>query len=407
MNAFAASANIVEMLGRSVALLLAVAACGRLRFDSQPTGDGAIGDASSVAIDTCGDTSGLQAGAPWPIIHGCPTNSGRSHAIGPASGATAITPRGMTSETRGAIVAAANEILVEEEFTGDVYAYDGAGGQPWTFIPASGTGIEPFVAVDNAGVAYELTNYGLIFAFDVASGGEKWRLQQAGAFSAPVIAGPGELYFGANAPYGFYAIDTVAGALKWHVDVPNSGDAITAPAIANGVVYFVDTHNSVLYGLDDAAMGAIVLAVPIPGAVGSPVVAGGIIYVATTADGIAAVDATAGQPLWQRPPGESVVQPALLASGDVVSSTQAGLAFVLDRVSGDERATWQLGGVPTWPARIDADDTVYFATDQGTFAFAPTGGAPKWQSALTGSISIADHGLVVLPAAQIVAMIGP
>ena len=402
------------MLFRLLAPLI-VTACGRWGFDPLAADDATAGDAvtldavtgDAATIDVCGDTSGLQAGAPGPVIHGCPTNSGRSRVVGPASGATSFTPRGTTTQMRGVAIAAGNKILVEEQYTGDVYAYDAAGAPLWTFGAAVGAGLEPTVVIDEAGVAYHLTNYGMIFAVDTATGGERWRLQQAGSFSAPVISAPGTLYFGAGAPYGFYAIDTVAQAPKWHIDVPNGGDAITAPAIGNGLVYFVDTLNSWLYGLDPEAMGAIRLAVAIPGtAHGSPVLGGDIVYVATMTSGIAAFDAVTGAALWQRPPGEAVVQPALLASGDLVSSTQDGRAFVLERVSGDERATWSIGASPLGPPRIDLEDSVYFATAQGSYAFTATGGA-RWQSPLTGVIAIAENGLVVLPAAQIVAMIGP
>src|SRR5262249_53775894 len=61
-------------------------------------------------IDVCGDTSGLQANAPWPLIHGCPTNAGRSTFLGPGTGATMVAPTGMNHNTRGAVVGGSGQI---------------------------------------------------------------------------------------------------------------------------------------------------------------------------------------------------------------------------------------------------------------------------------------------------------
>jgi outer membrane protein assembly factor BamB len=276
--------------------------------------------------------------------------------------------------------------------------------QRWSFLDAQGTGIEPFPVLDNLGQVIVTTNYGKIYFIDYATGGAAGDLQFGGAFSAPVIGAPGVVYYGSVAPYGFYAIDTVARMQKWHYPVPNNGDASAAPAVGVDKVYFVDSTNSRLFALDTVS-GALVFDVPVAGqALGSPVLAVDAIYVATRMNGIAAFDAQSGELKWQKPTGLDVVQPALLATGYLVSSTVDGNAFILDR-NGNNKLSIPLGGNVIAPPRIDAADVMYFATDQGTVAY--VGQSLRWQSQVTGKLVIGDKRIVVLPATQTLAAIGP
>jgi outer membrane protein assembly factor BamB len=388
-------------MARRLAIPLVVFACGRFGF---PAGArDASGDAA-VDLKLCGDMTGVPADAPWPMIHGCPTNAGRGRFVGPAGATTAFAPTGPSANRRGAVVAGGNNIFVQDTANGTIYAFDAAGNSSWTNATLLGAGTEGFAVIDDRGELVTTTNYGKIFVTDPASGATLWSMQFGGVFTAPVIAAPGTVYYGAVAPYGFYAVDIVARTLKWHYDVPNGGDAATAPAVDGGLVYFVDTKNSQLYALA-ADTGAQVFGVAVPGgALGSPVLGVGTVYVATQTAGIAAFDRGSGAALWPQSPSFAVVQPALLATGDVVSATTNGIAFVLDRATGAQRVAWMIGPSVVAPPTIDADDTIYFATDHGTAAYTVANGL-AWQSQLAGPIVLADHGVVVLPPAQTVAMI--
>jgi len=357
-------------------------------------------------LNVCGDTSGLQAGAPWPAVHGCSTNAGRSTMLGPALGKVTQPPFGMNTFKRGAVVGAGNQIVVLEDGAGDILSFDGnTGGAGWTYPDMMGTGVEPVPMIDNQNLLYATTNYGKLYCVDVVTGAGKWNLQFGGAFSAPQMGANGLLYFGSVNPYGFYAIDVIARMQKFHYDVPNSGDAMTAPALGNGLVYFVDTKNSQLFALD-AITGDHKFDVPVPGtAVGSPVLGVDIIYVATRTNGIAAFDAISGAVKWQQPVGADVVQPALLATGDVVSSTTDGTAFVLARASGASKYMMSIGGNVNAPPIIDAADTVYFATSAATVAYSATL-AFRWEVPLIGKISLGDKQVIVLPPTHTLAIIG-
>jgi outer membrane protein assembly factor BamB len=361
-------------------------------------------DAAPIA-DLCGDTSGVQA-APWPLVHGCPTNVGRSAFLGPATGATMVQPTGANHNTRGAVIGMGHQVVVQERGTGLISAFDGTTGAPgWVFSGTNGAGLEPCVALGADNVVYATTNYGKMYAVDFTAGTEAWETQQGGAFSAPMISAPGTVYWGANTMYGVYAIDTTTHMRKWHFDVPNMGDAHTAPALGNARVYFVDLANSMLYALD-ADTGGLAFAVPVPGtATGSAVLAADTVYVATTTNGVAAFDAQTGAATWQQPAGVGVIQPAITATGNVVTASLDGNGVILDRMTGNTRHTMMLGGHPKGAPVIDAADSIYFGTDAGAIAFSPAG-EMRWQSSLAGPIALGDGTIVVLPSLNTLAVIG-
>jgi outer membrane protein assembly factor BamB len=388
-----------------ISLAIVASGCGRVGFS--PLGDGGQ-DAAAVA-QLCGDTSGLAAGSPWPLIHGCPTNAGRSAFLGPATGNTELGPIGTATNARGAVVSASGTIIVQE-VVGQVHAFDGSSGlQVWT-SPAASAAVEPFPIIGADGMLYTATSNGQVYGRNLTTGAVAWTLQLAGSFSAPVMDAPGSFYFGAGPNYGFYAVDTATQAQKWHFGV--TGDVSeTAPALTSGRVYFVDTINSQLYALD-AATGAHVFDVPVPGmAKGAPVVGIDALYVATTTNGIVAFDLHTGATRWQQSPGADVVQPALLANGDLFSSTTSGVAFVLGRTDGLQRQSFPLGASVYGVPLLDAADTAYFATSAGTAAYDVATGAQVWQSPLfsgpTGRMALGDRRIIVLLGTQTFAVIGP
>ena len=140
-------------------------------------------------------------------------------------------------------------------------------------------------------------------------------------------------------------------------------------------------------------------------AAGSAVLGGDTLYVATTTNGVAAFDADTGAAKWQQPAGVGVIQPAITATGNVVTSATDGSAFILDRTTGTTRHTMMLGGTPKGAPVIDAADSIYFGTDTGAIAFSPTGEL-RWQSALAGPIVLGDKTIVVLPSQNTLAVIG-
>jgi serine/threonine-protein kinase len=302
------------------------------------------------------------------------------------------------------VVGLDGRVFLEESGAGNVFAFDLATGDQKWMQSTLGSGFNPVTALDRDNVLYSSTNYGMFFSIDTESGAVRWKTQLSGVLSPPVIAGPNVAFVGSNA-YGFFAVDTAQHKQKWHFDVPDAGDTSSAPAVSGGVVYTVDAKNQLLYALD-ASTGTKRYGVPIAALPkGSPVVGVDAVYVATDA-GIYAFDPVTGAPKWQQQPATPSVQPALLAYGDLASSTLAGHAFVLDRTTGMELRSLELGAKVAAPPIVDADDTAIYATDKGTVAIAKTW-IKKWDSPLVGTVILATARVVILPPGQTFGEIGP
>ena len=381
---------------------MAAAACGRFGFSPIAAHDGALPDAPGP--DVCGDASGLDPAAPWPVLYGCPTNAGRSHAVGPATTASKLGPMFASPGQTGVAIAAAGQVVFPQYVIGTTTAFDAATGAVAWSTPTSGS--MPHVALDADGDVIVPSDHGVVYDLDLATGTPRWQIQLAGSFSAPMIDAPGTFYVGASI-YGVFAVDMVAQKQAWHFTVP-SGGGLDAPALGRGKLYFVDLAASQLFALD-AATGAQIFDVAIAGtAQGSPVLGSDGIYVATQAAGIAAFDPETGALRWQAPATtEATVQPALLANGDLVSSTASGAAFVLAHASGEMRDQFDLGATPTSSPRVDAADVAYFATSSGEIAVKPRTGDVVWQTTVSGTAAVGDRALVVLPAQNQFVVIGP
>ncbi|HEY5923664.1 MAG TPA: PQQ-binding-like beta-propeller repeat protein [Kofleriaceae bacterium] len=364
--------------------------------------DAPTDDVDIEHVDLCGDGDGLAPNAPWPLIHGCRTNAGRSPYLGPESRASSLGPVSMDAGWTGIVIDAGDRALFSVYNPGTASAFDLVTGEKKFGVPAPGA--LPWLALGAQQDVYVGSDHGVFYCFDAISGAERWRKQIGGSLQAPMLA-LGNVYFGTET-YGVWAVDTTTRAEKWHFDVPGGG-RVAALAFAAGRLYFVDTLASYLYALD-AASGEQVFAVPITGGpLGSPVVGIDTVYVATTTRGIAAFDLSSGELRWQQPEaGAAVVQPALLANGDLVTTSSGGLAQVIDRATGAVRRSFAVGGTVSRPPVVAADDTTHFSTSAGIIAVDPANGNVVWQSAFRGQFALGDRTMVVVPVEGQFAVIG-
>jgi outer membrane protein assembly factor BamB len=386
--------------------LLAIMLCGcRFGFDDRPdktTPDAATPDAVAM-IDVCGNASGLADAAPWPLIYGCRTNAGRSGFRGPGGRATSLGPIAIDAGWTGIAIAAGSRAFFSVYNPGNTSAYDIVTGMKQWGTPTPGS--LPWLALGAQDDVYVPSDHGVFYCLDAVSGSERWEKQIAGSLQAPMLA-QGKVYFGSQT-YGVWAVDTAEPHdVKWHYDVPGGGQ-VGALAYTDGKLYFVDTLASRLFALD-AETGDHVFDMAVPGtAVGSPVIGIDAVYVATATAGIAAFELDGSALRWQQPPvSEAVVQPALLANGDLASSTASGLALVLDHRTGEARS-FALGGNVNAPPIVGADDTIYFATSSGIAAVDHVNAKVIWQAAMSGKAALADRALVVVPVEGQFAVIGP
>jgi outer membrane protein assembly factor BamB len=256
----------------------------------------------------------------------------------------------------------------------------------------------------------------------------KWQATLSGVYGPPTMGPAGTIYFGAYAPYGFYALDfdEVTSKQKWHVDVPNGADVDGAPALAGGRVYYLDSKGQ-LYARNAATgaeawapllVGDFLPRAPGVSSIVAPVVTIDTVAVATNA-GIRTFEAATGTPGWTYTSGKPMSQPALLANGDLVTATLDGsplgpspfAGVVLDRKTGKVVFTFDTGAPLVAPPIVDAKDNVYVSTNKWTRSFDPRiqsagAAAKRWESALVGSAVFGDGVLYVLSGGAF-AVIGP
>lgn len=305
----------------------------------------------------------------------------------------------------------------------------GPSGRPvvaWTFKAGAPIGSSPAVVV---GTVYLLGNDGVVHALGLTTGTELWRTSLgADATGSPLVsdglvivgdskgivhalaAGDGTARWtvatdgpiaGAAAAAGdvavvatrtgsAYAIEIAGGTTRWKTAV--GGAVGSSIAIADGTVYLGAGPNLVALAVAD---GRIRWKQPMSavGRIGTPTVAGGLVFAATGLDGgdasvygVAALDAPTGMPRWRfvSPTRAVVYTPAVVS----------GRAYIVGedrRVAALDAAT----GRPIWSTTTEQVDEAVPAVVDGLVYVAGNGGAMNALDAATGAIrwSVAYRGV--------------
>jgi outer membrane protein assembly factor BamB len=210
-----------------------------------------------------------------------------------------------------------------ESYDGALYAVDAVTGvQKWKFstagekrfaashlhgaLPVAETMPDPFdfylsSPVVWQGVVYLGSGDGSVYAVAAKTGALVWKFATSNVVHASPAIADGILYIGSWDRY-FYALDAASGALRWKFetgadhDIHNQEGIQSSAVVAGGVVYF-GCRDSKLYALD-ARTGAPVWRYDNKGnwVIGSPAVADGVLYWATSDSGIFhATDAKTGK----------------------------------------------------------------------------------------------------------------
>jgi len=328
----------------------------------------------------------------------------------------------------------ANGMLYLADVKGNVFALDAAtGDQRWTY-EAEGDMDRKELVVAN-GAVYFSSDKSYLYALDAQTGRERWKVQLDGLNEFhPTVAGDLVLASGGAQLYG---VDTATGALKWTFkleerdaitsDVAQHGDYSTvlplpvadntvffggsssvyavdlttgnkkwstsfdsrlsfAPTVAEGVVYVgaqgksqagaqggIVPGKSMIHALDAqtgeerwAAESEIRL---------TPVVAGGVVYLATGRDGLFALNAQNGKELWNTR-AESEMRP-VLNSNMAYAGHDFGMVSV-DVASG--KKLWKFTPLDSSEQLITSpligSDAIYFKSSLGLdlLAFDPKTG---------------------------------
>jgi len=191
--------------------------CELLSRTCQPT-------APPTPVGVCGDTRGLQAGAPWPALGACPTRIAQGAVDGPHT-----TPTVHWTYAPGASLGipptvAADGTVYLPAANGKLYAVTPQGAVRWSFS-AQTSGTAPSVFISPLALAADGTIYTTaggpddrIYAIH-PDGTKRWSLRFGSTTSSAPMVGPdGTVYadFGAAVlSSGVTAIDPLTGVLLW------------------------------------------------------------------------------------------------------------------------------------------------------------------------------------------------
>ncbi|MFG1625920.1 PQQ-binding-like beta-propeller repeat protein [Kribbella sp. NPDC049227] len=215
---------------------------------------------------------------------------------------------------------------------------------------------------------------------------QQWVTKIGGSvWSSPATA-DGRVYVG-GLDGRLHALDAATGQQLWaKPDSALTGDwTFTSPAIGNGVVYLGINRPAAEIWAFDAVTGATRwrTGASVSNINGSPVVAGGVVYAATTEDQVLALDAATGARIWDAKPnggrGSGFYSSPTVAGGKVFAASLNQQVYALDAATGAVRWSFPTGGHnSSTPAVVDG--TVYFGSRDGNvYAVDAETGVQRWK----------------------------
>ncbi len=214
----------------------------------------------------------------------------------------------------------------------------------------------------------------------------QWVTNVAGSvFSSPATA-DGRVYVG-GLDGRLHALDAATGQRLWaKPDSALTGDwTFTSPAVGDGVVYLGINLPAASIWAFDAVTGATRwnTTASVSNINGSPVVAGGVVYAATTEDQVLALDAATGARIWDVKPnggrGSGFLSSPTVAEGKVFAASVNHRLYALDAATGAVLWSFQTEGHnSSTPAVVDG--TVYFGSRDGNvYAVDANTGTLRWK----------------------------
>jgi len=327
----------------------------------------------------CGDMSGLQPGAIWPMLGYCPTRIGRSPRAGAQTNGVRWTAS-VGAPIQSGITISANGTIYFGARDNKLYAASPSGQVNWSSTTA-GSFSETVPAIGRDGTLYTGNDDTNLYAFD-PGGGVKWTFPLGGLpRTAPNIGGDGTLFVGGGlGQNSVYALDPKGGQ-KWKVTT--DGEIWASPTVGlDGTIYF-GSEDSKLYAVrpDGSVKWTFMAEIGLQTAIVGP---NGWIYFAGKPS-LCVVDPD-GRLMWVTKTDANATIPALGADGTTYAGTEAGSFYAFDERG---NVKWQLPLTPfdtySQPV-IGADGVIYMGAMDGSFyAIAPFG-AVKWKLSTGGPI---------------------
>jgi len=254
--------------------------------------------------------------------------------------------------------AVANGVVYVAFHTGKVYAIDAASTeQKWEQDLRST--VSGGVAVGN-GTVFVGSSNGKLSALDAGNGSLKWEFTTENeVWTTPVVV-DGVVYFG-SLDHNLYAVDVETHELKWNKPFKTGGSVAASPLVVDGVVYFGSFDNK-FYAVD-ADSGAQKWVFPDAGNWfwSQAAYNNGTIYAGCLDHKVYAIDAGNGTMVWPKPfdAGSLVKASPVIAGGVLVVASEVGKVYGLDLKTGEKK--WEFDGVNTkvLSPLYAAGDTVY------------------------------------------------
>ena len=346
-------------------------------------------------ISDCGDISGLQVGAAWPMFGFCPTHHHRSPFVGSETATLKWTFKTDGGIESSPAVSADGTIYVGSKDK-NLYAINPDGTEKWTYWGASGV-MDSSPAIGLDGTIYSAN--GFLYAIN-PDGTNKWVfMTPAGPTSSPTISPDGTIYVNGG---NLYAINP-DGTKKWSFQMQLPND-LSSPAIgADGTIYvgaFVyysdcDCNDGKLYAINPNGTKKWDFPTSNPVNSSPAIGADGTIYLGVEGDDLYAINPD-GTQKWT---SEGDYSPGLGENGTIYVGSYYGLLFAIDPDS-TIKWTFESWGKMASSLTIGADGTIYTGTyaekyDYGYLHAINPDGSEKWTFKTD---SIEDYSITSSPA---------
>lgn len=233
-----------------------------------------------------------------------------------------------------------------------------------------------------------------VLAVDKNTGRGVWIFKQKDALSAPALAS-GVVYVVAN-DGNLYSLDLRSGAERWRYGVKDQKwNVYSSPAVSDGIVYFTSLSGNV-YALETTSR-QVKWIFKSKGILTSPAFSNEEIYVGSEKGVLYCVDIQTGQEKWsfkaKAKPGTPIVD-----KGTAYIRTEDGTLYAIDTKTGQQKWTTQIGGrvrpvFPVVSVKIGTslacfEGSIFFAgTDKGSdylFAIDARDGQLRWKFKVEG-----------------------
>ena len=260
----------------------------------------------------------------------------------------------------------------------------------WTYPTIDG--YSPVVA---NGAVYVGDATGTLYSLNAANGTPLWTYQvpQDYCLATPAVAN-GIAYFGCtrennyNGSDGIFALDAGTGALRWSV-----GEAGFGFSIVNGILYYAESLGGLIgrVAARNAATGEYLWGYEAGFNVTAPVVANGIVYFGATDKNVYALNATTGALIWQ---AQTIDTPYVGPAADGRVYVTAG-GYPEEDLYAFNAATgaliWQKSGFSLAGGIAHG---VLYATARGLYALNGSTGDVIWNFPLGGANLAVANGVV-------------